>query len=309
MLRQIVVWVCLTSGPADAVADQWGLGSPFRGLHVPAAAVAGDADATAVEVNPGQLGGLAGFQAALVVDGWWNRVALPGRGVGVMATGSPVPALTLGAGFQWIAPSLEPNTDSYRKLQAALGVRLGSRLGAGLGYEYLQGGPRLFGKHSLGAGLALRLDPRFALGLVGHELNLPTAYQEGVPVSRNWELEVAIGSGADRLRAALSLHLEEGLHLPPHPRGRLRFLVRPGLGVLAEVDSARDQRPQLAYTGLPSPSFVYWTFLIGIELYGDTTGMTAGGLVALQKKGYEDRRGAGLSAIARFSTQPTAPPP
>ncbi|MEP6653889.1 MAG: hypothetical protein ABJA82_11045, partial [Myxococcales bacterium] len=43
---------------------------PTRGVYIPGGARAGDADATAVELNPGQLPLLGGGATALVADVW-----------------------------------------------------------------------------------------------------------------------------------------------------------------------------------------------------------------------------------------------
>src|SRR4051812_34098562 len=84
--------------------------SPFRGALVPGGAVAGDADATALEMNPGQLGLLEGASSALVVDYWRDNVARAGRGAGLLV-GTPLfLGLTLGMGFQWLAPTLPGDT-------------------------------------------------------------------------------------------------------------------------------------------------------------------------------------------------------
>src|SRR3954471_10364904 len=74
-------WVGLVVGLLAAPSHADTLrASPFRGVLVPAGAVAGDADATSVETNPGQLGLLEGASLALVIDQWGDRTPRVGRG-------------------------------------------------------------------------------------------------------------------------------------------------------------------------------------------------------------------------------------
>ena len=98
----ILVWIALavvaSASPPARAADV--LASPFRGVTVPGGALAGDADGTAVELNPGQLGVLTGASSALLVDAWGHDVRRAGRG-GALMLGTPlVGGTALGAGFQ-----------------------------------------------------------------------------------------------------------------------------------------------------------------------------------------------------------------
>src|SRR5690349_17938147 len=103
MKRPTLLLTLLLASPAGAAPPRT---SPFRGALVPAAAVAGDADATSVEVNPGQLGLLDGAALALVVDHWPDDLPLAGRGSALLV-GTPLfLGLTAGVGLQWLRPTV-----------------------------------------------------------------------------------------------------------------------------------------------------------------------------------------------------------
>src|SRR5262252_1123954 len=80
--------------------------SPFRGVLIPGGAMAGDADATSVETNPGQLGLLDGASVALVIDQWGDHTPRVGRGQALLLGAPLIGGLSLGAGFQSLQPSL-----------------------------------------------------------------------------------------------------------------------------------------------------------------------------------------------------------
>src|SRR4051812_6375356 len=141
MKRGLLLSLSVLLLPSPAPAEPL-VASPFRGALIPNAAVAGDADATAVELNPGQLGLLDGASLALVFDHWSDDLPLAGRG-GALLVGTPLfLGLTLGAGLQWLRPTLPgPTNDDYGKFQLDVGWRLGRSLGLGFGWEHLFSGP------------------------------------------------------------------------------------------------------------------------------------------------------------------------
>src|SRR4051812_1256678 len=198
----VLAVISLTAAPAAAEPLR---ASPFRGALVPAAAVAGDADATALEVNPGQLGLLDGAGVALVVDHWGDQVPLPGRGVGLLL-GTPLfLGFTGGAGVQWLRPTLPGEPQDVGKLQLGLGWRLGRAVALGIGWDHLLGDV-YGGAGSVTLGLGMRLHPALAAGLVVRDLGRPRPIDGGPRVAREWEGEVAVRPFAtDRLEAALAV--------------------------------------------------------------------------------------------------------
>src|SRR5436190_6318465 len=114
--------------------------SPARALLVPGGAVAGEADATSVETNPGQLGLVDASSGALVFDQWPGGSPREGRGLGLMRALPLLPGrLSLGAGFSWLRPSQVAEPDSYYKLALAAATRMGRGLGLGASWEHLFG--------------------------------------------------------------------------------------------------------------------------------------------------------------------------
>src|SRR5688572_946430 len=74
----VFIVLCASGAPVEAQPPL--RASPFRGALIPGGAMAGDADATSLETNPGQLGLLDGPSTALVIDQWQRRTPRAGRG-------------------------------------------------------------------------------------------------------------------------------------------------------------------------------------------------------------------------------------
>jgi protease-4 len=278
--------------------------SPFRGALVPEAAVAGDADATSVEVNPGQLGLVDGGSAALVFDHWSERLPLPGRGTGLLLETPLFGGLSLGAGYHWLRPTVpgEPET-SYRKLQLALGQRLGRALGVGVAWERLYGGAYA-GRTSFTVGVGLRLHPALALGLVVRDVDRPHPTETEGRLPRQWEGELALRPlRTDRLEAAFSLRGDQGSGHAVVPRGRLSVRVRRGLALFGEVDGARDERNRPDGT----PAHVDWSVRAGLELGLERLGVTAAGVASARGAGEGDTDRAGGSFVLRAYPTRRAP--
>jgi protease-4 len=273
--------------------------SPFRGALVPAGAVAGDADATSLELNPGQLGLLEGGSTALVVDYWRDHVARAGRGVGLLI-GTPLfLGLSLGAGFQWMAPTLTGDPVGS-KMQLALGQRLGRSAALGIDWEHLFG-DRLGTRDSFTIGLGLRLHRTVALGLVVRDLNRPRLADLRLP--RLWEAELAVRPfSSDRLEVGLGGRYTEQATHPWQPRARLSVRVRRGLSIFGEFNGARDERD----LGAPGASTdTRWSALAGLDVAMGRLGLTAAAVGGEDSAG--DGSGAGGSFVLRSWPQRRLP--
>jgi protease-4 len=246
------------------------LASPFRGATIPAAAVAGDADATAIETNPGQLGLLDGASLALVVDHWSGDTRRVGRGTGLLV-GAPVGGMAFGAGYQWMRPTFAFEPASYGKLQLGFAVRASRAAGIGISWEHLFEGdfPE---RNSLSLGFGARLHPRVALGISVRDLNRPWVQEPGreaVRLPLQWEGELALRPlGTDRLEAAAALRYEQGAGRAPRPRFRLSLRLARGFSLFAEVDAIRDHREE------------GWDGLAGIAVDFDRVGISAAGVAS-----------------------------
>src|SRR5437762_11439785 len=114
---------------------------PTRGPLITDAARAGDADATAVELNPAQLGLLPGGSLELVLAGG-------------TAAGADASRTRRGAGGYWAAPIVGPNAlgigltgvtgsggfEGHTNLRVAYGLRLGRAAAIGAAWEHIWSG-------------------------------------------------------------------------------------------------------------------------------------------------------------------------
>jgi protease-4 len=251
--------------------------APTRGVFLPGAAVAGSADATAVESNPGQLGLVEMTSTALVANAWNKHLAQEGRGLGLLfASPLIVSNLVIGAGFEWLRPSAEGTPESYRKLVLGGGLRLGAGLGLGATWEHLFQS-RFAGMDSMSAGLGWRPSAYLALGAVGRDLTRPRL--PGVPgarLPREWDAEVALRPiGTPRLELAGGLRVLDGAgdaRLGPH--GRLLLGLVPGLTLLADFDVPRTRITTTSLEGVQRTR-TDWRASVGLIVSLDRTSLTA----------------------------------
>jgi protease IV len=268
--------------PAAAAQDQVLVGtlraSPFRGALIPGAAMAGDADATALETNPGQLALLDGASWALVSSYWGERTLRAGRGTGLML-GTPLFfGLSLGAGFQWLDPTLPAMEASYEKLHLGLGLRLGRAVGVGASWDHLVTGP-YGGRSSFTVGLGLRLATWLSMGAAVRDLARPSLAAD-LALPRTWDGELAVRPlGTDRLELMAGLRLHEASRRLFRPRGRVNARVGRGLFAFAEVDSGHDNWQVTRADGTRMPQ-VAWSALAGLQVDLGRLGVTAAALGA-----------------------------
>ena len=208
-----------------------------RGVYIPWRTIAGDADASAVELNPGQLAQLNASSLVLVGDPSSSNAALPGRGVGLLFGAELWSHNYFGIGLQGIAESAAPLLGGRTKFQLGYALRLGRTFGIGISWAHIFGST-YDGVDSLDAGASWRLARGVALGVVAQDFNQSHGLQ------RAWTGELAIRPlGTDRLEvAAAAVHVEG---LPWHavaPRFRLAARVADGLRPFAEVESLPSAR-------------------------------------------------------------------
>jgi protease-4 len=225
--------LCLLAGPARADEIP---ASPFRGVVVPGGGVAGDADATALQLNPGQLALLSGGSGALLVDYWGNDVLRPGRGGALMLGGPLVGGLALGAGFQWLRPSLPGWPEDYQKVSLGAAVRLGRGGGFGFSWDHLWSAG-FDAANSFSIGLGLRLHPMLALGFVVRDVNRPNLAAGTTDLPREWDMEAVLRpTGLDWLEVAGGVRLLQGGDFAALPRARVVWRLARGLSLFGEID-------------------------------------------------------------------------
>ena len=276
--------------------------SPFRGVKVPGSGVAGDADGTSVELNPGQLGVLAGASTALVVDDWGRDVRRPGRG-GALMLGTPLALGTaLGAGFQWLRPTLPGMPSDYQKLQLGLGLRLGRGAGFGVSWEHIFS-TRLPTTNSLTFGLGVRVSSMLAAGVVVRDVGRPS------DLPREWDFEAALRPlTTDRLEIAGGVRLLQGGETTALPRARVSVRLARGLVIFGEADWPRYRaaEPQASGTSLTPPAD--YAALVGLTVEEERLGVTVAG-VGNWRAGDQNSADFGPGGSFMLRSFPTRHPP
>lgn len=266
--------------------------SPFRGARIPNGAIAGDADGTAIEMNPGQLGVLSGGAGALVADYWGREVRRPGRG-GALMLGTPLAFGTaLGAGFQWLKPTRPATIHDYQKLQLGLGVRLGRGAGLGFAWEHIFSSG-MATTNSLRFGLGLQLAPCLSLGAVVRDVNRPRLAAGAPDLPRVWDLEAALRPfGTDRIEVAAGLRMLQGQDFVALPHVRVSARLARGVLAFAELDWPR-------YRMSEDPAAADYAALVGLTLEQERFGATLAGVGNWRDDQKASDFGPGFSVMLR----------
>ncbi len=223
--------------------------SPFRGVKVPGGVVAGDADATGLELNPGQLGLLRGGSGAFLVDYWGNDVRRPGRGGALMLAAPVVGGLALGAGFQWLRPSLPGWPEDYQLVQIGAAMRLGRSAGLGFTWDHLWSAGYA-AANSFTIGLGLQLHPMLALGFVVRDVNRPNLVPGATDLPREFDMEGTVRPlGNDWLEVSGGVRLLQGGDFAALPRVRVVGRLARGLSLFGEIDWPRVRMPEVRPDG------------------------------------------------------------
>jgi len=208
---------------------------PTRGPLITDAHRAGDADATAVELNPGLLGMLPGGSLELV---------------GATGTSGSAPAARnrRGAGLYWGAPILGPHVvgfgltgvtgvsdgtafaiDGHTTLRLAYALRLGRAAAIGAAWGHMWSG-RFAGTDTFDFGLSVRFGRYAAVGVTVEDTWQPSA------LPRLWNAEIAVRPlGTDRFELAIgAAHANADEWRRFVPRARLSATLVDGLRLYAE---------------------------------------------------------------------------
>ncbi|HXU06513.1 MAG TPA: signal peptide peptidase SppA [Polyangia bacterium] len=177
---------------------------PTRGPLITNAIRAGDADATAVELNPGALGLLPGVSLEVVAAGGTgasSSTSRTRRGGGVY-WGAPIwGPHALGASLTGVTGFTDPaglaSVDGHTTFRLAYGLRLGRAASIGAAWAHIWSG-RFAGTDTFDFGLSIRAARWAALGLTLEDAWQPNA------LPRLWNSELAIRPlGTDRLELAV----------------------------------------------------------------------------------------------------------
>ena len=224
---------------------------PTRGVFLPEAVRAGGADATAVELNPGQLGLVRHADLAAVLDLSNGNTALPGRGAALLLAAPLFDGVALGAGLQHLFGGGGWRLSGYTKLQLGLGLG-GRTFGFGATWGHVWGAPA-DGADTFDLGVTARLFSRAALGLVLEDANRPRLANTAEALARRWVAELALRPlGTDRLELGVAALRSGG---DPWSRPGLRVRVGGKIGGKTGgawrlfVDGERSPRREAAAAG------------------------------------------------------------
>jgi protease-4 len=296
-----IVGLAWALGPAPARAQAVDPEARLtRGPYIANAARAGDADPTAVQLNPAQLGLLPSGGLTLAVDLWSRSAPLPGRGVGLYWA-TPIFSIGgFGAALSHVAqtPGVSLDYAAHTIFTLAYGQRLGSwaALGASWSHIWAFG---LFDRNTFDLGLSLRLGRYVALGLAVEDVNQPSS---AIPSPRTWAGEI-VGRplGTERLELAVgALAAEDANWRYIVPRARLSVMPAAGLRIFATGESL-PRGLEFAFSHGAD-----YRAELGVALDLEHLGLTTSGVADFPSAGNGDA-GGGLASLLRISGERRAP--
>ncbi len=272
---------------------------PTRGPYIADAARAGDADPTAVQLNPAQLGLLPAAGLTLALDLWSGSAPLAGRGVGLYAATPVFSHGGFGAALSHVAasPGLELDVTARTVLTFAYAQRLGQSAAFGASWSHVWGG-FLLDRNTFDLGLSVRPGRYVALGLVVEDVGEPA----GAPSARRlWAGEI-VGRplGTDRLQLAVGGTYVEDLNWRRTiPRARVSVTPTAGLRFFATGESL-PRAGELAFSR-GADYRAELGFAIDVDHFGFTDAARLG------FPGGGGDAGGGSAALLRFEGQRRAP--
>jgi len=243
-LATLVGWTLASSFAPRPAAAQSALpgdpdARPTRSIYIAGAQRAGDADASAVELNPAQLGLLRASSLALAVDGWHGSLPVPTRGVGLFG-GVPVFGSGLGFGLSHVGSADGAGVASHTVLRLAYALGLGRNAALGVSWGHLWGSS-FAGANTWDFGLSARFGRYAALALVLEDATEPTpnatvAVPLPVALPRLWTGELLLRPlGTSRFEiGAGAAHAEGDLWKGVAVNGRLTLTLVEGLRIYAQ---------------------------------------------------------------------------
>jgi protease-4 len=285
-------------GPAPARAQSADPEArPTRGPYIANAARAGDADPTAVQLNPAQLGLLPAAGLTLAVDVWGKWAPIAGRGVGLYWATPIFSSGGLGMALAHVAGSPGVDLFSARTVfTLAYGQGLGRHAALGLSWSHVWGGG-LDDRNTFDAGLSARLGRYVAVGFVVEDIGEPDGV---VSVPRLWGGEI-VGRpfGTDRFELALGAsYVEDTNWRRTVPRARVVVRAAPGLRLFA-TGASWPRGSELAFA-----SGADYQAELGLALDFDHVGITASAVGGFPGAG---DAGFGAATLLRVSGERRAP--
>jgi protease-4 len=274
----VMVSMLLVAGRATAQVsvpfDRGFQGRPSLGIALPPGPLAGDANPTAIELNPGQVGFVESTSVVLVQNFWAHEVLRAGRGGGAFVV-TPLLGARLGLALQWLSPSWPGLYGDHLKSQVALALPMGRSLAFGGTWNHLISGP-FGGRDSFDLGVGWRPGRFVALGIAAIDVGGRSLSEETPSVSTLWKGELALRPlGDHRLELAGGVATadgDEGDDRQWRPHARFMAKVGRGVGIFGGVDRSRGIDETLT-SGLD-----VWRGSVGLSLDLQNAGLRAAGL-------------------------------
>jgi protease-4 len=236
-LAASVVLLLLPAGPAGAQASDPQL-RPTRGPYITDAARAGDADATAVQLNPGALGFLPAPGLELVGAYASDAAVVPRRGLGAYL-GLPIfLRSSLGLGLSRVTGASAVGIDAHTTLQLAYALHFMRNAALGVSWAHIWDGS-FAGADTFDFGFSARVGRYVALGATVEDVGEPHPNAFGATLPRLWTAELVLRPlGTDRLEVALgAAHANADDWDRLVPRARVSVRLATGLRLYGEGEN------------------------------------------------------------------------
>jgi protease-4 len=275
---------------------------PTRGAHVAGASRAGDADPTAVQENPAQLGLLPAGGLTVAADLWSQSAPLPGRGGGAFA-GTPFAHGGLGLGVTYVAATPRLGVEAHTTMQLGYGLRLGQSAALGASWVHVWGSA-WGGANSFDLAASARAGRHVALGLVVEDVGEPRPNPALPALPRLWAGELVLRPlGTERLELAVGAsHVEDEHWRWIAPRARVLATVASGLRLFA-TGATLPRGPQGQYAFAEHADY---EAELGVALDLDHLGLTAAARGGFPGEGGGDA-GGGAALLLRVEGERRAP--
>jgi protease IV len=269
-LIRSLAFVAVTIGLATTTRAQLpytATNAPTRGLDIPTGPLVGDADATAIELNPGQLGMVEHTSFTALVNGQQAASLRAGTGGGLFLA-LPLGFATYGVSFQSVVQPGKGST--VNKLQNALAFRSSTTFGIGMAWNhfYADSLSYLDDLDTFDVGVTIRPWRQIGLGVAVRDLNAPKT-SNGRKLSRVYASELAYRPlGTDGLELAAGARIGEDRSSPAY-HGRFSYRLRAGLRLMGQFDRLQAEiiSNSVDETRFTAGLAIDWDHM-GISLFG-----------------------------------------
>jgi protease IV len=270
---------------------------PTRGPYITDGARAGDADPTAVQLNPGALGFLPAAGLELVGAYAADPAVVPRRGLGTYL-GLPIFLRSaLGLGLSRVTGASPVGIDAHTTLQLAYALHFLRNASLGFSWAHIWDGS-FAGANTFDFGFSGRIGRYVALGATVEDVGEPHPNAFGATLPRLWTAELVLRPlGTARLEVALgAAHANADDWDRLVPRARVSATLAPGLRLYGEGENVPrgtgssfgdGSDTRLAF-GM-AIDFEHLGAVVGVPLLVPGTGSSGGGIAGRIHLGGEQR--------------------